>query len=62
MAVSTPSVAEGQLVDALTMVRMSRHHPGCRCGMYQRHWCSPDEKRWCYQVDRLLEACRKNRF
>ena len=59
---TAPTLAAGQLADALTMVRMSRHHPDCRCGMYQSNWCTADEKRWCYQVDKLLETIRRASF
>lgn len=60
-----------QLADALTHVRDSRHHSGCRCGIYRRPdyagyrnspFCSKEEFCWSVTVDRLLEAVRRNRF
>lgn len=59
---TAPTITQGQLADALTQVRMSRHHQDCRCGLYQRHWCTSLEKQWCATVDRLLEAVREKRF
>lgn len=40
--------------EALRYVREARHHPDCRCGNWDRHWCTPREKTWCTAVDVLI--------
>ena len=53
------SVPQSQLADALTQVRMSRHHQACRCASYRSPtvhapFCGVDEYRYSTMVDRLL--------
>ena len=62
MTTATPSVAQSQLADALTQVRMSRHHRDCACHMYRGLYCNAEEMRWCYQVDRLLTTIQQASF
>jgi hypothetical protein len=61
VTVSAPPDNQAMIRDALTQVRMARHHRDCRCGIFQRHWCSPEEKLWCRSVDRLIETIRDTR-
>jgi hypothetical protein len=66
VTLASPTIAQGQLADALTQVRMSRHQPSCCCGLYRSSkgaaFCSVDEWRWSETVDRILETIRRNSF
>jgi hypothetical protein len=68
------SVAQSQLFDALTQVRLSRHHASCRCCCYRRTvriaglsvkaagYCNVDEWRYCEMVDRILTTIQRQSF
>lgn len=62
MAVVAPPTLTAQLRQALTQVRMSRHHPDCRCGTVKGGYCSVEERLWSSAVDRILESIRKATF
>lgn len=65
VTLAVPSIVAGQLVDALTQVRMSRHHRACRCGLFRglrnEPFCSADEQKYSYLVDRLLDAVMRSK-
>lgn len=40
---------------ALRQARSFRHHPDCRCGIYDGY-CNADDARWTRALDRALEV------
>ncbi|MCX2931383.1 hypothetical protein ORI20_13950 [Mycobacterium sp. CVI_P3] len=49
----------GELTEAVDRARHARHHPDCRCGNYQKLWCTSDEKLYCTAVDKLIDQIRR---
>ena len=66
MTAVAPSLAQGQLADALTQARMSRHHPDCDCWAYRSvkraGYCTVDEWRWSETIDRILTTIQRQSF
>lgn len=66
MTLAAPTLAKGQLADALTQARMSRHHRTCRCNLYRSvkgaGYCRVEEWRYCEIIDRLLTTIQRQSF
>jgi hypothetical protein len=56
------TIAATSIHTAVENERKARHHTGCRCGLWERHWCTPEEKYWWNTIDRLLTEIRRASF
>jgi hypothetical protein len=53
-----------QIRDALMFARDSRHHSGCKCGLYRDRdgtpFCSDREAIWQRAIDKLIDDCLRD--